>query len=122
MTDDSAQDLVRENAMALLNEQWDIVEKRLAGQRWPLGDRLSCADIYLVMVATCDFALGSSRCKLPARLPPYAAPRPPEKFLQQSHSTLCVKHTDQSRIRMEHAVCTMFLAQKLVNDVLALNS
>jgi glutathione S-transferase len=55
ISDEIGPDLIKENAMSLLSEQWNVVEKSLTDRRWLLGDRFSCADIYLLMVATWDF-------------------------------------------------------------------
>ena len=89
VADDSAQDLIKENAMALLTEQWDVLEKRLAERRWLLGDRFSCADIYLVMVATWDFAPESfaARCPNVIRVAHAAAQRPAVQYALERHTT-----------------------------------
>lgn len=89
VADDSAQDLIKENAMALLTEQWDVVEKSLADRRWLLGDRFSCADIYLVMVATWDFAPESfaARCPNVIRVAHAAAQRSTVQHALERHTT-----------------------------------
>lgn len=88
VADDSAQDLIKENAMALLTEQWDVLEKRLAERRWLLGDRFSCADIYLVMVTTWDFAPESfaARCPNVVRVAHAAARRPAVQYALERHT------------------------------------
>lgn len=89
VVDESAQELIKANAKALLTEQWDVVERNLVDRQWLLGNRFSCADIYLVMVATWDFAPESfaARCPNVIRVAHAAAKRSAVQYALERHTT-----------------------------------
>ncbi len=56
---------IERNCERLLVEQWDVVEKSLEDRVWLLGNDLSAADIYLMMVVSWDKDLAAFRRRCP---------------------------------------------------------
>ena len=50
--DPAGVEAVRARALEEMNSSLALIDKQLSGQRWLAGDRMSAADIYLLMVAS----------------------------------------------------------------------
>lgn len=79
---------IKARARTALMDQWEVVDRALAGRTWLVGDACTTADVYLAMVFGWDPepAILTARCPEVARVAAAAAQRPGVRLAAERHA------------------------------------